>query len=506
MRNSRGAVRSTRFRVPGRIVAAAALLAALILAAGVGAQEPDTTPPTITSISVSSDGSVLTVQFSENFTIPAEDPERNQFLSNIGSRFSVTVDDLTRQVYGLERGHSIDRAALAGEASQSLRLNLKVAITTRQTVTLRYADPTAADDEHVIEDAAGNELASLTSGAGGVPAVTNNSTLDRVLVPFLGGVDLASYDSNWCLTFTDRAQCRDANAQHGVILYVAATYTKVELDLTQVARRVCGSFSTRCRPILQAPVGVTRTVRGALQGNRVLANIDLEGAFGLRLHDGGDDDIFTWFLSGTVHSPDPITALNPRVTSVKTEWVILLLVSSDSDRRINQTNTRMAITITHHPGSEQRAEEGTVVQRFQEWKTGEPVVIRDGARVTGVRSQPGDRAPSGHVFVMVATYSRKPDGTNGEYLGTGYTEAIPTDLVDQVTPAERSGQNQVVTRLSQLPDTEVWCPSNMIGRMPGARNPTAYYRATAHVTASGTVDFSESAMGIAGCTRTRPGG
>ena len=500
MGNGGGAGRCIGLRIPGRIVAAAALLAALILAAGVGAQEPDTTPPTITSISVSSDGSVLTIQFSKNFRIPAEDPERNQFLSNIGSRFSVTAKQPPNVGVVLMREFAVDRAALGGQASRSLRLNLEVAITKRQTVTLRYTDPTAADDEHVIEDAAGNELASLTSGVGGVPAVTNRSTRDAVLPPFLD-FDISPYHGAWCF---GTLRC-DESAGPPNVRYAVATGDNVSLDLSPLTKLFCGSSATTCAIQPKAEIS---TIGDNIGVGGALVDLDIEGAFGLRLHDGGDDDIFSWFLSGTVHAPDPLDALKPAVSVgsyVSFVWKLTFVISGDSDVVMGDGQVRMQLTITHYEGVE-RAEEGTVVQRFQEWKTGEPVVIRDGARVTGVRSQPGDRAPSGHVFVMVAIYSRKPDGTNGEYLGTGYTEAIPTDLVDQVTPAERSGQNQVVTRLSQLPDTEVWCPSNMIGRMPGARNPTAYYRATAHVTASGTVDFSESAMGVAGCTRTRPGG
>ena len=46
-----------------------------------------------------------------------------------------------------------------------------------QTVTVTYTDPTAGNDEAAIQDEAGNDASSFTTGEDGVPAVTNNSTL-----------------------------------------------------------------------------------------------------------------------------------------------------------------------------------------------------------------------------------------------------------------------------------------------------------------------------------------
>ena len=41
-----------------------------------------------------------------------------------------------------------------------------------------YTDPTAGDDANAIQDIAGNDTATFTTGVNGVPAVTNNSTVD----------------------------------------------------------------------------------------------------------------------------------------------------------------------------------------------------------------------------------------------------------------------------------------------------------------------------------------
>ena len=46
-----------------------------------------------------------------------------------------------------------------------------------QTVVVTYTDPTAGDDAEALQDAAGNDVASFTTGSDGVPAVVNNSTV-----------------------------------------------------------------------------------------------------------------------------------------------------------------------------------------------------------------------------------------------------------------------------------------------------------------------------------------
>ena len=45
-----------------------------------------------------------------------------------------------------------------------------------QTVVFSCTDPTAGDDTDTLQDVAGNDVASFTTGMSGVPAVTNNST------------------------------------------------------------------------------------------------------------------------------------------------------------------------------------------------------------------------------------------------------------------------------------------------------------------------------------------
>ena len=58
------------------------------------------------------------------------------------------------------------------------RLRLRVSppvIRQGQAVVVTYTDPTAGDDANAIQDTAGNDAATFTTGMDGVPAVTNNS-------------------------------------------------------------------------------------------------------------------------------------------------------------------------------------------------------------------------------------------------------------------------------------------------------------------------------------------
>ena len=72
---------------------------------------------------------------------------------------------------------------------------LSPAITANQTVVVTYTDPGTGDDTTaVLQDAAGNDVATFTTGEGGVPAVVNNVpvpwsvTVDPAAINEFGGV------------------------------------------------------------------------------------------------------------------------------------------------------------------------------------------------------------------------------------------------------------------------------------------------------------------------------
>ena len=122
----------------------------------------DTTPPEVDSaeLGASTTGDNLVITFDENL-------DQTAVSIGLGSAFSVTAD-----------GQLIDISLISGfDATVTLRASLSApAIRQGQTVVVGYTDPTAGDDTVALQDIAGNDVASFTTGMAGVPAVTNNST------------------------------------------------------------------------------------------------------------------------------------------------------------------------------------------------------------------------------------------------------------------------------------------------------------------------------------------
>ena len=124
----------------------------------------DTTPPVLDSATVlaANAGATIELVFDEAYT-------------SIGAAllgvapFSVTADGISVTIGSLsfvrETDQTFYRLQLTG---------LSPAINYGQTVVVSYSDPTTGDDTTAIEDAAGNDVASFTTGSGGVPAVINN--------------------------------------------------------------------------------------------------------------------------------------------------------------------------------------------------------------------------------------------------------------------------------------------------------------------------------------------
>ena len=127
----------------------------------------DTTPPALASATVEADGAEITLLFDEPY-------EQNAAFGLTTTDFSVTAD-----------GSSVTVGQLgfiftSGMYEMLELKSLSPVITYGQTVTVSYTDPPgdnsfATDpDIGVIEDLAGNDAASFTTGSGGVPAVVNN--------------------------------------------------------------------------------------------------------------------------------------------------------------------------------------------------------------------------------------------------------------------------------------------------------------------------------------------
>ena len=120
--------------------------------------EADTTPPTLISATVYTAGEDITLTFSEDlqeFTLPP------------ASAFTVTADGSAVTVsIGIHHSAFLDIFSIL--VSPIIRQG--------QTVVVTYTDPSTGDDTNAIQDAAGNDAATFTTGMSGVPAVTNTST------------------------------------------------------------------------------------------------------------------------------------------------------------------------------------------------------------------------------------------------------------------------------------------------------------------------------------------
>ena len=84
------------------------------------------------------------------------------------SAFTVTADGSDRTTIGTGPILFVHGA---------FQIRLTPVILQGQAVVVTYTDPTAGDDANAIQDTAGNDAATFTTGMDGVPAVTNNSTV-----------------------------------------------------------------------------------------------------------------------------------------------------------------------------------------------------------------------------------------------------------------------------------------------------------------------------------------
>ena len=119
----------------------------------------DTTPPEVVSSTVAMPGRTMSILFDEILDAGA---------ANVPvSAFSVTADGQAVTIVG-PLLHTGDGVALS--------LSSATTIVQGQAVIVSYTDPTAGNDAVALQDLAGNDVASFTTGMSGVPAVLNSST------------------------------------------------------------------------------------------------------------------------------------------------------------------------------------------------------------------------------------------------------------------------------------------------------------------------------------------
>ena len=132
---------------------------------------PDRTGPALVSATVGATGTELELVLSEPFATPQTEVEAIQFYSTLSTAFSVTANGGTKAFTLV--------VALQNPSLGRIVLSLSSPIAQGEAVVVSYTDPTAGDDAVALQDALGNETSSFVTGSGGVPAVTNNSTVDR---------------------------------------------------------------------------------------------------------------------------------------------------------------------------------------------------------------------------------------------------------------------------------------------------------------------------------------
>ena len=125
-----------------------------------------------------------------------------------------------------------------------IRITISPAILQGQAVVVTYTDPTASNDRNAIQDTAGNDAATFTTGMNGVPAVTNNSivtpatgaptitgtaqvgqtlTAGTTAIMDADGLTSVSYTYQWIRV--------DGGTETNISGATASTYTLVAADL-----------------------------------------------------------------------------------------------------------------------------------------------------------------------------------------------------------------------------------------------------------------------------------
>ena len=144
-----------------------------------GSAAVDMTPPTLESATVNAVGKIITLEFDEA-------------VSQVGTGLPPT------NAFSVTAGGNAVALQLASTGgvgvTDAIRLFVanSATIYTGQTVVVTYTDPSASDDTAAVQDTAGNDAASFTTGTSGVPAVTNNSTVVNPDTPTIDAVDITS--------------------------------------------------------------------------------------------------------------------------------------------------------------------------------------------------------------------------------------------------------------------------------------------------------------------------
>ena len=183
----------------------------------------DTTAPTLTSAVVNETGQLIQLRFSENVDRSNLTPASAVTVTAGASPLTITGVTVPPPAGGLDK----------------YRVLVTPAIRQGQAVIVTYTDPTAGNDANAIQDTAGNDAASFTTGSDGVPAVTNGSTLTNT-APTVAAVipdQTATAATAFSYAFPDTT-FSDADGD-------TLTYTATQADGTALPSWLSFSTSTR---------------------------------------------------------------------------------------------------------------------------------------------------------------------------------------------------------------------------------------------------------------------
>ena len=168
---------------------------------------PDTTPPVFVSASTSSDGATLVLTYGE--ALDALNPP-------LAGAFTVTVNGAQATVTGLSVVGSTVVLALASPVANGA------------AVTVAYADPSGGNDVNAVQDAAGNDAASLA------PTVVTNAVPDTT-APVFVSAGTSTDGSTLVLTYSEALDAANVPAPEAFVVNVNGT------PVTVTALSVAGS-------------------------------------------------------------------------------------------------------------------------------------------------------------------------------------------------------------------------------------------------------------------------
>ncbi len=212
--------------------------AATITAQTVVNNTPDTTAPVFASAAVN--GSTLVLSYTEANTLDA---------TNVPAASAFTVSG----------GHTVNAVAVDA-AAKTVTLTLGTAVASGEAVTVGYTDPAAGNDTNAIQDAAGNDAATIT-----LQAVTNN-TLDTTAPVFLSA---AVNGSTLVLSYTEANTLDATNVPAANAFTVSGGHTVNAVAVDAAAKTVTLTLGTAVASGEAVTVGYTDPTVGTNDVNAI---------------------------------------------------------------------------------------------------------------------------------------------------------------------------------------------------------------------------------------------